>query len=344
MTGSKLRVVQWTTGIVGKAAVRAMAEHPLLDVVGGFAYSAEKVGQDVGTLCGIGPLGVVATSDVDALIGLKPDCVLYNPLFPDIDVMERILAAGINIVSTSFIISGRAFGEVDRGRLDDAARRGGVSLYGSGVNPGFANVFALISTGVCRNVQRVSVLESVDCTHYASAETWEQCGLGLPIDHPGISSMAEKLTGVFQDAVEMKARALSVDIDEIRYDVEFAEATEKVELGFMTIEKGCATGLRHCWSGLVGGRPVIELPIIWKLGYTMTPDWPLENGYVIEIDGTPSVRSRIEMIHPEGWDAPDFGTVTAMPAVHAIPAVCDAPPGIVLAHELPLIVAAHVTG
>ena len=156
--------------------------------------------------------------------------------------------------------------------------------------------------------------------------------------------MAEKLTGVFQDAVEMMARALAVDIDEIRYDVEFAEATEKVELGFMTIEKGCATGLRHCWSGLVGGRPVIELPIIWKLGYTMTPDWPLENGYVIEIDGTPSVRSRVEMIHPGGWDAPDFGTVTAMPAVHAIPAVCDAPPGIVLAHELPLIVAAHVTG
>ena len=87
MTGSKLRVVQWTTGIVGKAAVRAMAEHPLLDVVGGFAYSTEKLGQDVGTLCGIGPLGVVATSDVDALIGLKPDCVLYNPLFPEVDVM-----------------------------------------------------------------------------------------------------------------------------------------------------------------------------------------------------------------------------------------------------------------
>jgi hypothetical protein len=107
----------------------------------------------------------------------------------------------------------------------------------------------------------------------------------------------------------------------------------------MTIEKGCATGLRHCWSGLAGGRPVIELPIVWTLGYTMEPHWPVENGYVVEIDGLPSVRSRIEIRHPEGESGPDFGMNTVMPAVHAIAPVCAARPGIVLAHELPLLVA-----
>jgi hypothetical protein len=142
----------------------------------------------------------------------------------------------------------------------------------------------------------------------------------------------------------MMADALATPLDEIRYDVEFAAATQRIELAFMTIEPGCASGLRHRWSGIVAGRPLIELGVVWKLGYTMEPDWPLEQGYVIEIDGLPNVRSRLEIVHPEGWAAPDFGTITAMPAVHAIPAVCAAAPGIALAHELPLLAAAHVAG
>jgi len=334
-----LRVVQWTTGIVGSSGVRALMAHPGLELAGGFAFSPEKVGQDLGSLGGIDPVGLAATDDVDALLALRPDCVLYTPQFPDVEVMSRILEAGINIVSTSYFITGRSFGEGAAARLDASAQRGGASLYGSGVNPGFANVFALVSSGICQRVDRISVLESVDSTHYGSAETWRRCGLGRPVDDPEIQGMAQNLTSVFQDAVEMMAAALGIELEEIRHDAEFAAATEKVELGYMTIERGCATGIRQCWSGIVGGRAVIELPIVWTLGYTMEPSWPVENGYVIEIDGLPSVRSRIEMIHPEGPEGPDFGMNTVMPAVNAIPAVCRARPGIVLAHELPLVVA-----
>ena len=58
-----LRVVQWNTGIVGTSAVRAMLRHPGLEVVGCFAYAEEKRGEDVGTLCGVDPLGVKASGD-----------------------------------------------------------------------------------------------------------------------------------------------------------------------------------------------------------------------------------------------------------------------------------------
>ncbi len=337
-----LRVVQWNTGIVGANAVRGMALHPGLEVVGCFAYGSDKKGVDVGTLCGIEPLGVEATGDVEALLALRPDCVLYAPLFPDVDVMLRILESGINLVSTSYFITGRCFGEEDRERLERAAQRGGVSLYGTGVNPGFANAMALATSGICQRVDRISVLESVDCTHYPSAESWRACGLGRPMDDPEIAGMAQNLTSVFQDAVEWMAQALRLDLDDIRFDVEFAAATQQVELGYMTIDKGCATGLRHCWTGLADGKPVIELVLVWMLGYSMEPRWPLENGYVIEIDGLPSVRTRVEVEYPEG--APDFGIVTAMPAVHAIERVCAASPGIVLAHELPMMVASGVDG
>ncbi len=338
-----LRIVQWNTGIVGRAAVRAIAAHPGLELVGCHAWSPEKQGQDVGTLCGLPPLGVAATADVDALLALEPDCVLYTPQFPDVDLMVRMLEAGIHVVSTSYFITGRSFGDGAAERLDAAARRGGASLYGTGINPGFANVFALLSSGVCQRVDRISVLESVDSTHYGSAETWRACGLGRSVDDPEIPAMARATTSVFQDAVEMMAVALDAELDEIRYDVEFAAATETVELGYMTIERGCATGMRQCWSGIVDGRPLIELPIVWTLGYAMEPRWPVENGYVVEIDGLPSVRSRIEILHPEDGDGPDFGMNTAMPAVHAIEKVCAAPPGIVLAHELPLLPARGMT-
>lgn len=334
-----LRVVQWNTGIVGSAGVRAIAAHPDLELVGCFAWSPEKQGKDVGTLCGLEPSGVEATADVDALLALRPDCILYTPQFPDVDLMVRMLEAGIHVVSTSYFITGRSFGDGAAERLDEAARRGGASLYGTGINPGFANIFALLSSGVCQRVDRISVLESVDSTHYESPETWRACGLGRRVDDPEIPALARSTTSVFQDAVEMMAAALGSTLDEIRYDVEFAAATETVELGYMTIEKGCATGMRQCWSGVVDGKPLIELPIVWTLGYTMEPSWPVENGYVIEIDGLPSVRSRIEILHPESASGPDFGMNTVMPAVHAIAPVCAAPPGIVLAHDLPLLAA-----
>ena len=86
-----LRVVQWNTGIVGTAGVRAIAEHPRLELVGCYAWSEDKVGHDAGELAGTVKLGVEATRDVDALLALSPDCVLYTPLFPDVDhlVAER---------------------------------------------------------------------------------------------------------------------------------------------------------------------------------------------------------------------------------------------------------------
>lgn len=338
-----LRVVQWNTGIVGAAGVRAIAAHPRLELVGCYAWSEAKAGRDAGELAGGAKLGVEATRDVDALLSLAPDCILYTPQFPNVDHMVAMLEAGIDVVSTSYFITGRSYGEGDLARLDAAAKRGGASLYGTGINPGFANVFALLSTGVCQRVDRVRVLESVDSTNYGSAETWEACGLGRPVDDPALPEMARATTSVFQDAVEMMATALDARLDEIAYDVEFAAATQTVELGYMTIEQGCATGMRQCWSGIVDGEPLIELPIVWTLGYAMEPAWPTEDGYVVEVEGLPCVRSRIELIHPDDGAGPDFGVNTVMPAIHALESVRAAPPGIVLADALPLTVARGLT-
>src|SRR5437867_13135984 len=111
-----IRVVQWTTGNVGRESVKAIAANPDLELVGCFAWSKSKDGVDVGELVGIEPLGVAATTDVDALLGLKPDCVVYNPMWPSIDELVRILESGTNVVSTAAFINGRRLG-ADRDRL-----------------------------------------------------------------------------------------------------------------------------------------------------------------------------------------------------------------------------------
>jgi len=93
-----LRVVQWTTGSVGKQSVTAIAAHPEMELVGCYAWSGDKLGRDAGELCGLDPLGIAPTNDVDALLALKPDCVVYNPVWPSTDEPVRILESGANVI------------------------------------------------------------------------------------------------------------------------------------------------------------------------------------------------------------------------------------------------------
>ena len=103
-----IRVVQWTTGNVGKESVKAILANPSFELAGCYAWSASKVGVDVGELVGVEPVGVAATNDVDALLRLQPDCVVYNPMWPSVDELVRILEAGVNVVTTAAFINGRA--------------------------------------------------------------------------------------------------------------------------------------------------------------------------------------------------------------------------------------------
>ncbi len=338
-----LRVVQWTTGNVGRRAARAVLRHPDLDLVGVYAYGHDKVGRDAGELCGVGPLGLTATDDVDTLLAEAPDCVSYNPMFPSIDDLERLLLAGVNVVSTAGFLTGRAYGPEATARLTEAARRGGATLYGTGINPGHANVFALVSAAICDRVDRISVLESADASGYASPDTQRSVGFASPFDDPDLPGQAALGTEVFGDAVAMMGDALEITLDEIGSEFEFARATADNDLGFMVIPEGTVAGVRGCWFGVSGARRVIELRFEWKMGVHLEPDWKLRHGYFVEIDGEPTVRSQLQLLPPADWDEPDFmglGMImTAMPAVNAIPAVCAAPPGIVTAAELPLVTA-----
>lgn len=335
------RVVQWTTGNVGTQSVRSMADNPNYELVGCYAWSPEKVGVDVGELAGIAPLGVTATDDVDALLALDPDCVVYNPMWPSTDELERILRAGVNVVSTAAFINGNRLG-AERDRLVAACEAGGSSLFGTGVSPGFAELVAVTVAGICNRIDKVVVAETADTTFYDSPDTERPAGFGRPIDDPELPAMARQGTAVFGEAVAMVADVLGIQLDDIVCEAEFARTTKDLEMASWTIPAGCVAGVAASWQGRVGDRTVVELSVRWKKGSTLDPDWQIErDGWVIRVEGLPTVTAALDFLPPpdfQGETLEDFmqigHIITAVPALNAIPAVVAAPPGIVTYADL----------
>jgi 4-hydroxy-tetrahydrodipicolinate reductase len=338
------RVVQWTTGNVGKSSVQAIVANSQLELVGCYAWSPEKVGRDVGELCGMAPLGVNATDDVDALLALRPDCVVYNPMWHDTDELVRILSAGVNVVSTAAFITGHNLG-AGRERIVDACRRGGSTMFGTGVSPGFAELLAIVSATICDRVDKITVNEAADTTYYDSPATEIPVGFGKPIDHPDLQTMTAEGTAVFGEAIRMVADALGVELDHVHCEAEYAQTTADLDLGSWTIPAGCVAGVTASWKGSVGGKVVVELNLLWRKGQTLEPDWKIaQDGWVIQIDGRPTVTLNVGFLPPPDFEAEtiaDFMVLghimTAAPPLNAIPAVVAAAPGIATYNDLSLV-------
>ena len=333
MSHMQYRVIQWTTGNVGRQTLRALIAKPSFDLVGVYAHGADKVGRDAAELCGLDrPTGVFATNDMDALLALRPDACVFSGRWFDVETIVRLLEAGVNVVTHAAFITGAWLGEDVRERLEAAGRRGHASLYGTGINPGFANIMGVVSTQLCATVDRVTVTESVDSTYYDSWETEVMVGFGQVPGSPGLVEGARKTTEVFGDAVEMMADALGFDLDEIAFDLDTAVAEQDTELGYATISGGTIAAVDGRWRGRVAGEDRIVLRFRWLKGPHVR-DFAVEHGYRIEVDGNPGVVTTVQLKRPapkHGDNPMTIGMIaTGLPAVNAIPAVCAAKPGIV---------------
>jgi hypothetical protein len=175
------RVVQWSTGNVGRQALAAILDHPELTLVGLFAFDPGKVGRDAGELCGRAPVGVAATNDVDALIALAPDCIVYTPAYGDDDTVIRFLEAGINVATTSgyIVVPGGPRGAGFYAKIEAAALRGKASLLGTGLNPGYVHLLATILSLPLREVRSVFWEETANIGFYNAPAMWEMMGFGL---------------------------------------------------------------------------------------------------------------------------------------------------------------------
>ena len=145
-----LQVVQWATGGVGVAAIKGVLEHPELELAGCWVHSADKAGKDVGELIGEEPIGVTATNNVDEILALDADAVIYSPLLPNPDEVAALLRSGKNVVTP---VGWVYPSERQSAALRDAAIEGNATLHGTGMAPGgisekFPLLFSAFSTGV----------------------------------------------------------------------------------------------------------------------------------------------------------------------------------------------------
>ena len=150
------RVVQWATGTIGARALRAVIEHPHMRLAGVYVHGQDKVGRDAGELCGAASTGVTATASIDDIVDLGPDCVLYMPNSLNLDELCRLLAAGINVVTTcgAFHHPPSMDPEV-RAKVQAACELGGSSVHSTGSSPGFiTEAVPLVLTSIQRRAER----------------------------------------------------------------------------------------------------------------------------------------------------------------------------------------------
>lgn len=347
-----MRVIQWATGPVGRHAVAAMVDHPDIEVVGAFVYSDDKVGRDVGDVCGISPVGVLTTQDRDEILRLDADCVLYmaqgdaNPA-PALDDICALLASGKNVISTAVtpLIYPDSMGPEVVARIENACLDGGTSFHATGIEPGWASeVLPLTMSGIFRFIDSLVVQELLDYSSYDNPfMLFDVMGFGRAPDASDvIGTDPSLLAGVFRAPLMLVADAFGSTIDEFTFDRQTVVTDDAFDVAAGRIERGTVEALRFSATAVVNGRPALTVEHITRLRADSAPEWPSGRGWKVTVDGLPSMLLE-SSIAVEGEDENDQGCLgTAMHAVHAIQPVCAAAPGIRTFLDLPTIVGRHV--
>jgi hypothetical protein len=350
------RVIQFSTGNVGRHALRTIIGRPDLELVGVHANGADKVGRDAAELCGLDErTGVVATDDVDALLALDADCVVYmsqaemRPAAA-IEEISRFLAAGTNVVGTSMVwlVAPEHADDWLRTPLENACKAGNTSLYINGIDPGFSgDTLVYNALSLTARATAITVQEIFDYGSYDDAEfTGVSMGFGTTPDHTPIMFQPGVLASLWGGQVRSLADELGVDLDEVRERHETWVTRAPIECTMMTVPPGHVAAVRFAVEGRRDGEQVITMEHVNRLTDAAAPDWPYppdgrQGVHRVTVAGDPGVEINAHV----GLDDVDHNQggviATAARAVNVIEPVCTAVSGLLAAKDLP---AGHIRG
>jgi hypothetical protein len=343
------RVIQWGTGTVGTEIITAILDHrDDLDLVGARVYSDEKNGVDIGTLVGREAIGVTATTDVEQILGLDADCVLYTPRTARLDDVCRLLESGKNVVTTAFLFHPARIDGQDRDRVLAACEKGGSSVHGSGINPGnLSSVLPLALSGMSRTIDKITLQERADWSVYESTGiTFDNMAFGEPVESisPTATDFLAFNSSIFTEQVWLLADALNAGIDGVSATVEAVGAEQDHQIFDVLLAAGTTAGQRWNWIGHRDGQPLIEIETLWTVGGEYPGHWPKpQHGWTLTIEGDPSMRAHFMSLasftRPATMDehVRSASVATGMQVLNAVSAVCQAPPGFATSATLPLI-------
>lgn len=336
----KHRVIQWATGSMGKTCLRAVIDHPAMELVGLFVYGAEKAGRDAGDIARRPTTGVLATRDVDEILGLEADVVIHcarlAPPYGSHDAeILRLLASGKNVISINGYSDPQHWGGARLAALEAACATGQTTLMAAGLNPGFAaEQLAVVASGLCTQLDHIEVVESVDCRALRNPEyVFRILGFGsdpatVDANAPGWGP-ASSLNGMYTEVLSAMAGHLGLTLERVDTDHQVFPATQDLSVAAGPIGRGGISHVNWRWHGIVGGAPMLNMSIHWYMeaAHLDTPDPPL---WRIHVDGHPGVRMTVDL-EKHGDDATATTAeqlgVAGM-VINSIPLVCAAPPGV----------------
>ncbi|GAA0616545.1 diacylglycerol kinase [Sporichthya brevicatena] len=344
-----IRVAQWGTGNVGSLALGAILDDSTLALVALKVGRPENVGRDAADLAkrrsGAGSTGVLATDDSSVVLAARPDCVLYMDHDRDrgpqvIDELCALLSRGVNVVATTMpmLVHPDGAGPEVRARLQEACVAGGSSFLCTGIEPGFtADVLVLQFASLCRDVRSVRVAEAMNVASYRTK--WRS-GLGNDIRSDGETYRPGHIARGWTGTMRLLADGLGLELDDVREVRHVAAAGREFEVAAGRYGPDDIAALHFEVQGIVAGEPRLVVEHTYRLLDDVGPEWtqPVDPGRRttrIRIGGTPEVDVTMSL-GGEGLDPTDQGVLgTAMRAVHAIPLVVAAAPGLRTNVDLP---------
>jgi 2,4-diaminopentanoate dehydrogenase len=335
-------VVQWATGTIGSRALRAVIEHPHLTLVGVYVHGANKAGADAGEFCGLPPTGVAATRNIEEIVGLGADCILYMPSGANMDEICRLLSAGSNIVTTAGQFHHPpSMDPAVRQAVQDACRLGGTSIHSTGSSPGFiSEAVPLALTSIQRRLDNLTIDEYADLSQRPSPELlFDLMGFGRPAG-AFEDYRAAYLQASFGPSLMQLADALGLQLDSLESSGELGTARRTVDIAAGTLEAGTVAAQRITVAGVRDSKPLLRFRASWYCTTELEQDWDLHaTGWHISVDGDAPLEVDLHMPVPLARMAEISPAYTAHRAVNAVPAVCAAAPGIRTTVDLPQIIA-----
>ncbi|MGH8517926.1 MAG: NAD(P)H-dependent amine dehydrogenase family protein, partial [Panacagrimonas sp.] len=300
MSQKRYRVIQWATGVVGKTALRHFIENPVFELVGVLVTKPEKVGLDAGDLAGLPRTGVLATDDVEKIIALDADCVLFSPIVTNVDQICRLLRSGKNVASVAGPFSPQHHGE-HFARIEAACREGRSSYHACGIHPGFSgDILPLTLTRLMNRVDHIQIYEFIDKLRNPMIYT-EVMGFGRdPQALLAKPSRSPEAPFAFAQSMALVAEGLGKKIEKVTTRLEVAMATQDIpySLGIGlpvsgTIRQGTVAGQHYEWTAWVEGKPLITYHFYWTMGEDVEPRWDIDSRYQVVIEGDPPLEMRL---------------------------------------------------
>lgn len=342
MSDKQYRVIQWATGVVGKAALKHFIQNPVIDLVGVYVTNPDKAGKDAGDIVGLPATGVLARNDAEALIAMEADCVLYAPAQGPtlLDTLCRLLASGKNVVSPAGpFLPNKWFPDI-AARIEAACREGNSSFHGCGVHPGFSgDILPLTLVRLCDRIDTIEVTEIIDKVRSPMIYT-EVMGFGLdPEELLANPRRSPETYKAFYSSMDVIAKGLGKEIDEVTVKFEVSKALKDITHEFGEVKAGTVGGQHYEWTAWCEGKPLIVYHFYWQLGQDLDPLWEVgEDCYRVRIIGDPGLEVKLMGAEAADGRRPFLGLPwTGLVGATAVQGVVDAEPGIVTHFDLGVV-------